>query len=367
MEKRARKLVLENGRVFLGTGFGAAGDAVGELVFNTSVSGYQEIVSDLSYTDQMVVMSYPLIGNYGVTDEDYESKSLTLKALIVREYNDNPSNFRYTKTLSELLEENKVAGIQGVDTREIVRIVRDFGSMKAILTDESTTDEEAAQILKAYNYPSDEISRVSCKKKWYKRTANPRFTVAAMDCGIKTKMLDALAARGCNVTVLPYNTAAEQVLSLSPDGLFLSNGPGNPQSVPEVASLVRALRGKLPIMGVCMGHQITALAYGGATYKLKFGHRGGNHAVKELETGKIYITAQNHSYAVDAKSVEGTGLKVTHINTLDGTVEGLEDAKNKVFTVQFHPESAPGPDDTLPLFEKFIRNMEDWKSYAKKD
>jgi carbamoyl-phosphate synthase small subunit len=367
MEKRARKLVLENGDVYVGEGFGAAADAMGEIVFNTSVAGYQEIVSDLSYTDQLIVMSYPLIGNYGITDEDYESKSLTMKALIVREYNDNPSNFRYTKTLSELLEENGVPGLSGIDTRKLVRTIRDVGSMRAALTDADVPTDAILEKLRAYEYPTDQIKRAGCKKRWYSRTANPRFTVAAIDCGIKLQMVRELNKLGCNVTLLPYKTSAEEILALRPHGLYISNGPGDPEDVPEVAKLIVELKGKLPIMGVCLGHQLISLAYGAKTYKLKFGHRGGNHPVIDLSSGKIYVTSQNHSYAVDRQSVDGTALTITHINALDNTVEGVEDAENSVFSVQFHPESAPGPNDTSYLFNKFISNMEEWNRYAEED
>lgn len=367
MEITKKKLVLENGEVFVGEGFGANVDSIGEIVFNTSMAGYQEIVSDPSYTDQMIVMSYPLIGNYGITDEDYESKSIMLKALIVREYNDSPSNFRYTKTLGELLEENGVPGIQGIDTRKLVRIIRSSGSMVAMLTDESVPTEDALKIIKKYQYPTDEIKRAGCKKRWYSRTASHKYNVVAVDCGIKYQMVRELNRLGCNVTMVPYNITADEVLNLRPDGLFLSNGPGNPENVPEVVKLIQELKGQMPIMGVCMGHQLISLAYGAKTYKLKFGHRGGNHPVMDKRTGLVEITSQNHSYAVDEKSVEGTGLSVTHINLLDKTVEGVEDKVNSVFSVQFHPESAPGPNDSMKLFDYFIANMEAWKKYAKKN
>lgn len=364
MEKRRKKLVLENGDVYFGEGFGADRDAIGEIVFNTSMAGYQEIVSDLSYTDQLIVMSYPIIGNYGITDEDYESKSLLLKALIVREYNDSPSNFRYTKTLSELLEENNVPGLEGIDTRKLVRTVRDKGSMVALLTDADLPEDEAAEIIRNYKYPTDQIMRAGCKKRWYSRTPNHKYNVVAVDCGIKFQMIKNLNNLGCNVTMVPYNISAEEILNLRADGLFLSNGPGDPVNVPEVVELVRRLKGKLPIMGVCLGHQLISLAYGAKTYKLKFGHRGGNHPILNKLTGLIEITAQNHGYAVDEASLKGTGLKVTHVNLLDNTVEGAEDSENSIFSVQFHPESAPGPNGSQRLFEKFIVNMEAWKKNA---
>ena len=361
---KRRKLVLENGDVYIGRGFGADTDAIGEIVFNTSMAGYQEIISDPSYADQIIVMSYPIIGNYGITDEDYESKGLYLKALIVRDYNDAPSNFRYTKTLSELLEEDGVPGMQGIDTRKLVRTIRDKGSMVACLTDADTPTEEVMERMRAFSYPTDQVKRVGCKKRWYSRTPNHKYNVVAVDCGIKNQMVHNLNAQGCNVIIVPHTISAEDLLALKPDGVFLSNGPGDPVNVPEVVELVRELKGKVPVMGVCMGHQLIALAYGAKTYKLKFGHRGGNHPILNIESQLVEITAQNHSYAVDEKSLEGTGLTVTHRNLLDGTVEGVEDKKNRIFSVQFHPESAPGPQDSIRLFEKFIVNIEEWKKNA---
>lgn len=368
METTKRKLVLKSGEVFVGEGFGAHVDAVGEVVFNTSSAGYQEVISDLSYTDQMIVMSYPIIGSYGVTDEDYESKTLGLKALIVREYNDCPSNFRYTKTLGELLEENSVPGLQGIDTRKLVRIIRDGGSQTGVLVDESFPTEQALEMAKAYVAPTDAVNRAGCKKRWYSRTPNHKYNVVAIDCGIKFSMIRELNQKGCNVTVVPHDITAEEVMNLRPDGVYLSNGPGNPVDVPEVKKLVQDLKGKVPMMGVCLGHQIMCLAAGAKTFKLKFGHRGGNHPVYNKETGYIEVTAQNHSYATDLSSLEGTGLEVTHVNLLDGTVEGVEDKKNFMFSVQFHPESAPGPCDSVRLFDKFVDMMEDWRTnYAKEN
>ena len=319
--------------------------------------GYQEIVSDPSYTYQMVVMTYPLIGNYGITDEDYETKQPTIGGIIVREYNDRPSNFRYTKTLSEYLEENNIPGIYGIDTRKLTRSIRDKGSRKVIITDINTEKEDALKRLKEYNIPKDVVSKVSCKKRWYSRTTNPKYNVVAVDCGIKLNIVRSLNKRGCNVTIVPYNTDVQKITELKPDGIFLSNGPGNPEDVVEVINLVKKLKGKYPIFGICLGHQIISLAYGAKTYKLKFGHRGGNHPVKNLETGKIEITSQNHSYAVDEQSLDKTDLKVTHKNILDNTIEGVECKKDKIFSVQYHPESAPGPQDSGYLFDKFINLM----------
>lgn len=360
-----KKIVLEDGREFYGYGFGADVQAVNEIVFNTSMVGYQEIISDPSYTGQMVVMTYPLIGNYGITDEDFETSEPTMGGLIVREYNDSPSNFRYTKTVGEVLEENGIPGIQGVDTRELTRIIRNEGSQKVLICDAALPHDRAMEILTQTVLPRDQVSRVSCKKRWYSRTFNPNFDVVAIDCGIKHNIIRKLNERGCNVTVVPYNTTAQQVLALRPDGLFLSNGPGDPEDVPEVIQLIQELRGKLPIFGICLGHQLISLAYGGKTYKMKFGHRGGNHPVKNLQTGKIEITSQNHSYAVDVDSLEGTGLDLTHVNLLDHTAEGVRSKTEKLFSVQYHPESAPGPQDSAYLFDQFLQMMKQDKEEKK--
>jgi carbamoyl-phosphate synthase small subunit len=357
-----KKLILENGMEFLGEGFGHDSPmTMCEIVFNTSMAGYQEIVSDPSYTDQMVVMTYPLIGNYGITDEDYESHTIGLKGMIVREYNDLPSNFRYTKTLGELLDENGVSGISGVDTRMITRIIRDQGSMTACICNANFEKQDVLEKLAAYKEPTDQIKKVSCKKIWYSRTPNHVYSVVAVDCGIKLNMVRILNQLGCNVTIVPYNTSAQKILSLNPDGVFFSNGPGDPQNIPEVAQTVRELVGKKPIMGVCMGHQVICLAFGAKTYKLKFGHRGGNHPVKDVLTGKVSMTSQNHSYAVDQESLKDTCLSVTHINLLDNTVEGVKSEKNHIFSVQFHPESAPGPVDSIGLFYDFLKTIKECK------
>ncbi len=357
-----RKLVMEDGAEYYGTGFGYTGDAVCEIVFNTSMVGYQEIISDPSYTYQAVVMTYPLIGNYGTADEDYETKIPTIGGLIVREYNDLPSNFRYTKTLSEVMEEYKIPGLAGIDTRKLTRSIRDLGSRRGIITNADTPTDDALEKIKSTPVPHDAVAHVSCKKRRYSRTANAKYSVVAIDCGIKLNIIRSLNARGCNVTVMPYNTSAAEVEKMKPDGIFLSNGPGDPEDVIPVIDLVKKLRGKYPIFGICLGHQMICLACGAETYKLKFGHRGGNHPVKNLETGKIEITSQNHSYAVNEKSLENTGLKVTHINLLDNTVEGVSDEKSKMFSVQYHPESAPGPQDSAYLFDKFTSLMEENKN-----
>ena len=323
MKPYDKQLVLENGKQFFGYGFGADKSAINEIVFNTSMVGYQEIVSDPSYTDQMVVMTYPLIGNYGMTDEDYETKIPTMGGLIVREYNDQPSNFRYTKTLSEVLEEYGIPGISGIDTRMLTRIIRDEGSQKVGIFPADMPYDSALWQVKNYTIPTDMVSRVSCKKRWYSRTPNHKYDVVAIDCGVKLNIIRKLNEKGCNVTVVPYDTTAEEILRMHPDGLFLSNGPGNPEDVTPVIEVVQQLKGKLPIFGICLGHQMISLALGAKTFKMKFGHRGGNHPVKHLENGKIEITSQNHSYAVDVASLADTELELTHVNLLDRTAEGV--------------------------------------------
>ena len=359
MKKFDRKIILEDGSEYLGYSFGSDTERVCEIVFNTSMVGYQEIISDPSYTYQAVVMTYPIIGNYGITDDDFESKLISIGALIVRDYNDMPSNFRYTKTLSEVLIENNVPGIYGVDTRMLTRSIRDFGSRRVLITGIDTTVEEGLKIIKSTPVPTDAVSKVSCKKRWYSRTSNHKYNVVAIDCGIKLNIIRSLNKCGCNVTVVPFDTTAEEIEFMKPNGVFLSNGPGDPEDAKPVIEAVKKLRGKYPIFGICLGHQIISLAYGAKTFKLKFGHRGGNHPVKNLLNSKIEITSQNHSYAVDSDSVKNTPLSVTHINLLDNTVEGVQCKEDNVFSVQYHPESAPGPQDSSYLFDQFINAMKE--------
>ena len=353
------KLVLEDGSSFAGQRFGAGGSRVVELVFNTSMVGYQEILSDPSYTDQAVVMTYPLIGNYGMANDDYETKKPTIGGLVVREYNDEPSNFRSAKTLGQVMEENGIPGLQGLDTRKLGRIIRNYGSCKALITDADADPADAAAMLQQTELPHDAVARVSTKKRREAFVANSRYHVAAIDCGMKENIVRSLNRRGCRVTILPWDTPAEQIRALAPDGLVLSNGPGDPTDVIPVIETVRALRGTLPIFGICLGHQVISLAYGAQTYKLKFGHRGGNHPVKNLLTGKIEITSQNHSYAVREESLAATPLQVTHMNLLDQTVEGVACPAERIFCVQYHPESAPGPQDSGYLFDQFLAMMEE--------
>jgi carbamoyl-phosphate synthase small subunit len=359
MSSMDRKLIFENGREFLGAGFGAASDTVCEVVFNTSMVGYQEILSDPSYCGQMVCMTYPLIGNYGLTDEDYETRTPRMGGFIVREYNDDPSNFRYTKTLGDVMAENNIPGIQGIDTRQITRMIRDEGSMRALLTNADCGKEEGLKRLSGTPEVHDQVPRVSCKKLWYSRTPNYLYNVVAVDCGIKHNIIRRLNAKGCNVTIVPYDTPADTLMALRPDGLFLSNGPGDPEDVQPVVQLVKSLQGKLPIFGICLGHQMIALANGARTYKMKFGHRGGNHPVKNLDQNRVELTSQNHSFAVDVSSLAGTPLQLSHKNLLDNTAEGLRSDELRIFSVQYHPESAPGPQDSDYLFDIFLRHMQE--------
>ena len=372
-----RKLITEDGTEYPGYGFGAVKDVVLELVFNTSPVGYQEILSDPSYTDQAVVMTYPLIGNYGMCADDYETETPTIGALIVREYNGEPSNFRAEESLGSVMARYGIPGISGLDTRKLNRSIRDLGSRKALLTSVSTPLEEGLSIIKCTALQKDAVARVSSKEiKTYTAedfglqilrndTGGIAPRVVLIDCGAKLNILRSLLARSCQVTVVPWNTDAETILSLEPDGVMLSNGPGDPTDVPETIATVKALIGKLPIFGICLGHQILSLAYGAKTYKLKFGHRGGNHPVRDLLTGKIEITSQNHSYAVDEASLAGTGLSVTHRNILDNTVEGVSCLEDLAFSVQYHPESSPGPQDSTYLFDRFLNYME--AQYAEAD
>lgn len=353
-----KKIILEDGAEFFGYAFGIDREIMAEIVFNTSMVGYQEILSDPSYTGQAVVMTYPLMGNYGICPEDFETEKPSISALIVREFNDEPSNFRSAETLEEVMCRFGIVGIAGVDTRKLARHIRDRGSCKALITDASMPNLVGIAKMKTTVLPTDQVARVSTPGIWKSPAENSRFHVAAVDCGMKRNIVRCLNARGCDVTVVPWTITAEEIERLHPDGVFISNGPGNPEDAKPVIELVRRLRGKYPMFGICLGHQILAISYGGRTYKLKFGHRGGNHPVKNLLTGKVEITSQNHSYAVDEQSLTGTELEVTHVNLLDNTVEGLRCKKDRVFSVQYHPESAPGPQDSSYLFDQFLELME---------
>ncbi len=356
-----KKLIMEDGSEYYGYSFGDDSEKILEVVFNTSVVGYQEILSDPSYTYQAVVMAYPLIGNYGMAADDYETDEPSIGALIVREYNDFPSNFRSEKTLSEVMKEYHIPGLFGIDTRKLVRSIRDYGSRLGMIANADTPTEKCVEMIKAFTPPRDAVSLVSHKEIHRFDVKDARYHIVAVDCGMKQNIVRSLNERGCNVTVVPFNTTAEKVRSLNPDGLFISNGPGDPTDAVPVIELVKELHGKLPIFGICLGHQIISLAYGAKTYKLKFGHRGGNHPVLNLKTGRIEITSQNHSYAVDEESLKGTDLKATHINILDKTIEGVECEKDRIFSVQYHPESAPGPQDSRYLFDRFMDEVQNAK------
>ncbi len=346
-----RKIVLEDGSEYFGYGFGYECERVCELVFNTAMLGYQEIVSDPTYTYQAVVMTYPLIGNCGTADDDFETKVPTLGGLVVREYNDVPSNFRATKTLAEVMEDYKIPGISGPDTRELTRKIRDNGTCKVLFTSVDTPKEKAIDILNSTEIPTDAVEKVSCKKRWYSRTANMKYNVVAIDCGIKLSLIRTLNSKGCNITVVPYDTTAEEVMKMKPDGIYISDGPGNPEDVQPVIELVKTLKGKCPIIGVGLGHEIIGLAYGAKTYKMKFGHRGCNHSVRSLINNTLRNHLQNHGYAVDADSISGTELEITHLNVFDKTVEGISCEKDNVYGVQYLPS------ECSTFYERFINLM----------
>ena len=361
MKPFTKKLVLENGKEFPGYGFGSDRVAVCEIVFNTSMVGYQEIVSDPTYTEQIVVMTYPLMGNYGFADEDYESKFPSMGGMVVRECCDAPSNFRYTKTLNEAFEELDVPGISGVDTRMITRIIRNEGTQRAAIVDYNMPHEEAMKLIRESEPKRNLLERISCKKRWFSRTPNHKWDVVAIDCGIKYSFIRQLNAKGCNVTIVPYNSTPEEILAFNPDGIFVSNGPGNPAEASAVCETIKALQGKLPIFGVDLGHQLIAMSYGAQNVKMKVGHRGANHPVKNLESGKLEIVAQNHGYVVDEESIKSTPIKVTHRNLLDNTVAGIEVLEDHIFSVQYQPDCTPESSSTY-LFDKFIKLMEDQKN-----
>jgi carbamoyl-phosphate synthase small subunit len=368
------KLALENGTVFEGEAFGAEGEVSGEVVFNTSLSGYQEIFTDPSYSGQIVTLTYPLIGNYGVNEADIESSRPQVRGVVVKEYIDQYSNQRATESLGAWLKKHGILAIQGIDTRMLTKMLRTEGSLRGVL---STRDlEEASLKAKASEVPSmagsDLATGVSCRSPYAwsevddtpfalptpgRGSAGKKLKVIAYDFGIKRNILRRLVSYGCDVTVVPVTTAAADVLALSPDGVFLSNGPGDPAAVKIAIRNIVDLIGKVPIFGICLGHQLLALALGGRTYKLKFGHRGGNHPVKNLLTGKIEITSQNHGFAVDPESLDRASVEITHTNLNDNTNEGLRHRTLPIFSVQYHPEASPGPHDSDYLFEDFITVM----------
>ncbi|MBB5178966.1 carbamoyl-phosphate synthase small subunit [Planomicrobium koreense] len=352
-----RYLILEDGTVFEGEAFGGKEASVGEVVFNTSMTGYQEILSDPSYCGQIVTMTYPLIGNYGINSDDFESIEPAVKGMVVREVADFPSNFRCNSTLNELFERKGIPGIAGIDTRKLTRLIRSKGSIKGVLTaaDEEVNVSDVVEKLQQTVLPHDQVAQVSTARPYPSPGRGKR--VVLIDYGMKHGILRELNNRDCDVIVVPYNTPSKEIMAWGPDGVMLSNGPGDPKDVPECVEVVGELIGQVPIFGICLGHQLFARACGADTFKLKFGHRGGNHPVKDLTTGKVEITSQNHGYAVDEDTLQGTRLKVTHSALNDGTNEGLAHLDYPAFTVQYHPESSPGPEDSNYLFDRFIELM----------
>lgn len=356
------KLVLENGQEYCGTGYGSGAAAVGEVVFNTSMVGYQEIASDPSYTGQIVVMTYPLIGQYGITAEDYEARNAGPAGLVVRECCETPSNFRFTKTLSEELEEHGVPCLSGVDTRMLTRAIREQSGdtlIRGAIVDDSVSTGDAVRLIRETAPESNPVSKVSCTKRWFSRTANHRFDVVALDCGIKHSIVVALNRRGCNVTVVPFDTAAEDILAFNPDGLLICGGPGSPEAAKGIVPVINALKGKLPIAGISLGHLLIAMSYGAGTKICR--HHGGRpvRKIAGVETeGRIITAEHNHCYTVDPESIADTELSVSYVDVADGSIEGLECRKDRICSVQFSPEGAPGPQES-DFFDKFIKTMEE--------
>lgn len=347
-------ICLENGDVFKGYSFGADGEVVGELVFTTGMCGYIETLTDPSYYGQIVMQTFPLIGNYGIIPDDFESKKPYLSAYIVREKCDNPSNFRCGETLDKYLKDNGIVGVYGVDTREITKTIRESGVMNAIIT----TNPNNVDMEKVRQYKvTDAVKSVSTNKPALFPSEEHKYNVVLLDFGAKKNIIRELNKRGCNVAVMPYDTKAEDILKLGVDGIMLSNGPGDPAENTEIVEELKKLIGKVPIFGICLGHQLLALAMGGETTKLKYGHRGVNQPVKNLATGRTYISSQNHGYAVISESVTDKGGEISYVNANDNTCEGVDYLDKLAFSVQFHPEACSGPHDTRFIFDKFINMM----------
>lgn len=343
------KLILENGTIFEGTAFGYLEESVGEVVFNTGMTGYQEVLTDPSYYGQIVTMTYPLIGNYGINIEDTESKSIKVKGFIVREKCSSPSNFRCEFQLEDYLKQNKIIGLEGIDTRALTKILRNNGTMKGIITLEELDSEEVQEKLESF---SNEYAVKSVSTGVIKQVEGTGKHVAILDFGIKQNIVRNFVKRGCKVSVFPYDASSDEVLAVNPDLIFLSNGPGNPEDLPGSIENIKNLIGKKPIVGICLGHQLLALSLGGKTSKLKFGHRGSNHPVKDLEENRVHITSQNHGYVVEQLPEE---FEVTHVNLNDGTIEGMKHKTLPIYSVQFHPEACPGPKDSEYIFDKFMK------------
>ena len=354
-----KQLVLEDGSVYKGYGIGADIEMAGEVVFNTAMTGYQETLSDPSYNGQIITFTYPLIGNYGINRDDYETINPSIKGIVTREICRKPSNFRKEFTLDEVLKDLNIPGISGIDTRSLTKKIREHGTIKGIITGIEKDAQKVAESLRKNNLPTNQIEQVSTKKAFLSSGLGKR--VVLIDLGMKSGIMRELNLRGCDIIVMPHDASAKEILRQKPDGIMLSNGPGDPVDVPETISTIKNLIGKVPIFGICMGHQLISLACGAKTYKLKFGHRGANQPVKNLITGKVDITAQNHGYAVDIDSLKDTDLELTHIAVNDGTCEGVRHKKYSVFSVQYHPEASPGPHDPNYLFDQFIENMKKYK------
>ena len=365
-------VALEDGTIFEGESFTGPGEASGEIVFNTGMTGYQEILTDPSYKGQIVTMTYPLIGNYGINIEDMESARIQPEAFLVKEYCSFPSNFRSTGTLAAFLQQYGILGIEGIDTRALTKHIRQAGAMKGVVSTETLDPAELVQKAKDSEglVGRDLVREVSCRAPYGWTAAGPRdgdgfasadagqYRVVAIDYGLKYNQMRILADKGCAIQVVPASTGPDTILAMDPDGIFLSNGPGDPAGIPGVVETVRELLGKKPVFGICLGHQILGLAYGGTTYKLKFGHRGSNQPVKDLETGRIEISCQNHGFCVDLDSLDPNEVELTHVNLNDNSLEGMKHKKFPAFSVQYHPENAPGPHDSLYLFDRFIEMMQ---------
>lgn len=355
-----KKLILESGEIFHGEGFGAENDTLGEVVFNTGMTGYQEVVSDPSYYGQIICMTYPLIGNYGINRDDYESIEPAIKGLVVKELCDFPSNFRSQLSVQEFFEKKGLSGISGVDTRRLTKVLRKSGTVKGKIVNADADEQQVLAELKSAVLPNNQVAAVSTKGTY----ASPGrgFKVVLVDFGSKNGILRELNRRDCDVTVVGHEVSAEDILLLAPDGVMLTNGPGNPEDVGTAQEMIRGILGKVPIFGICLGHQLISLACGAKTFKLKFGHRGGNHPVLDLKTNKVIITSQNHGYAVDQESLKSTDLEETHIALNDRTNEGVRHKIHPCFSVQYHPEASPGPEDGNYLFDEFIEMMAEFRN-----
>ncbi|MDD4753780.1 MAG: glutamine-hydrolyzing carbamoyl-phosphate synthase small subunit [Desulfitobacteriaceae bacterium] len=357
-------LALEDGTIFEGKAFGALGSSSGEVVFNTSMTGYQEILTDPSYCGQIITMTYPLIGNYGINKEDMESSVPKVRGLIVRELCDIPSNWRATGNLESFLKEHNIIGIQGLDTRALTRKLRSQGTMGGILTTEDMRKEEMVEMAKKAPglLGQDLVSQVTTKVPY--TIEGNEYRVVVMDFGVKQNIIKWLSSMGCTVTVVPAQTKAEEIAAFKPDGLMLSNGPGDPKGVMYAVETIKKMLGRLPIFGICMGHLLLGLALGGDTYKLPYGHRGGNQPVKDLATGRIYITSQNHGFTIDPDSLNSDSVEVSHLNLNDNTVEGIKCKRIPAFSVQYYPEAFPGSADSKYLFDDFFKLMKEFKKGA---